>query len=74
MATFDEAKCKDSTVEIVAQVNGKIKCKLNVAADISADDAIALALAEEKVKEATDGKTIIKQLYVPNKLVHIVVK
>ena len=71
---FDEAKCKDSTVEIVAQVNGKIKCKLNVAADISADDAIALALAEEKVKEATDGKTIIKQLYVPKKLVNIVVK
>ena len=72
--TYDEAKCKDSTVEIVAQVNGKIKCKLNVAADISSDDAIALALENDKVKEATEGKTIIKQLYVPKKLVNIVVK
>ncbi len=71
---YDEAKCVDATVEIVAQVNGKIKCKLNIAADISADDAIALALADEKVKEAVDGKQIIKQLYIPKKLVNIVVK
>ncbi len=71
---YDEAKCVDSTVEIVAQVNGKIKCKLNIAADISSDDAIALALADEKVKEAVEGKQIIKQLYIPKKLVNIVVK
>ena len=71
---YDEAKCVDATVEIVAQVNGKIKCKLNIAADISADDAIALALSDEKVKEAVEGKQIIKQLYIPKKLVNIVVK
>ena len=72
--TYDEAKCVDSSVEIVAQVNGKIKCRLNVPADISSEDAIALAMSDEKVKEACDGKTVIKQLYVPKKLVNIVVK
>ncbi len=72
--SFDEAKCVDSTVEIVAQVNGKIKCKLNIPADISAEDAIALALADEKVKESIKGKQIIKQLYISKKLVNIVVK
>jgi len=71
---YDEAKCVDATVEIVAQVNGKIKCKLNIDANINAEDAIALALADEKVKEAVEGKQIIKQLYIPKKLVNIVVK
>ena len=71
---YDEAKCEDSTVEIVVQVNGKIKCKLNVAADISAPDAIALAKEQEAVVASLDGKTVVKELYVPKKLVNIVVK
>ena len=72
--TFDISKCVDATVEIVAQVNGKIKARLNVPADISSDDAIALALAEPSIASETAGKSIIKQLYVPKKLVNIVVK
>ncbi len=71
---YDEAKCEDSTVEIVVQVNGKIKCKLNIAADISAPDAIALAKDQEAVVASLDGKTVVKELYVPKKLVNIVVK
>ena len=71
---YDEAKCEDSTVEIVVQVNGKIKCKLNIAADISAPDAIALAKEQEAVVASLDGKTVVKELYVPKKLVNIVVK
>ena len=54
--------------------NGKLKAKLNIAVDADKDSVIAQALADEKVKEATDGKNIIKQIYVPNKLVNIVAK
>ena len=71
---YDEAKCADSTVEIAVQVNGKIKARINVAADISAPDAIAAAKADGAVMAAIEGKSIIKELYVPKKLVNIVVK
>ena len=71
---YDEAKCADSTVEIAVQVNGKIKARINVAADISAPDAIAAAKADGAVAAAIDGKNIVKELYVPKKLVNIVVK
>ena len=71
---YDEAKCADSTVEIAVQVNGKIKARINVAADISAPDAIAAAKADGAVAAAIEGKSIIKELYVPKKLVNIVVK
>ncbi len=72
--TFDEAKCVDATVEIVVQINGKIKARLNVATDISSADALALAKSTESIKNEISGKTIIKELYVPKKLVNIVVK
>ena len=71
---YDEAKCADSTVEIAVQVNGKIKARINVATDISAPDAIAAAKADGAVAAAIEGKSIIKELYVPKKLVNIVVK
>ena len=71
---FDEAKCVDSTVEIVVQINGKIKARLNIAADISAEEAIALAKQQEAVSKEISGKNIIKELYVPKKLVNLVVK
>ena len=71
---YDEAKCAGSTVEIAVQVNGKIKARISVAADISATDAIAAAKADGAVAAAIDGKNIIKELYVPKKLVNIVVK
>ena len=65
---YDEAKCADSTVEIAVQVNGKIKARINVAADISAPDAIAAAKADGAVTAAIEGKSIIKELYVPKSL------
>ncbi len=71
---YDEALCKDNTIEIVVQVNGKLKTKLMIAADSDKDSVIAMALEDAKVKEAVDGKNIIKQIYVPNKLVNIVAK
>ena len=72
--TFDESKCADSAVEIAIQVNGKIRARIMVSADISSVDAIALAKADENVAREIEGKTVIKELYVPKKLVNIVVK
>ncbi len=72
--TYDEAKCVDSTVEIVAQINGKIRAKFNVPVDISAADAIALAKADERIAAEISDKNVIKELYIPKKLVNIVVK
>lgn len=71
---FDEEKCAESTVEIVIQVNGKIKVRINVPADISSADAVLLAKRNEAVASLIAGKTIVKELYVPKKLVNIVVK
>ena len=72
--TYDEAKCIDAEVEIVAQVNGKVRAKLSVPADIEAADAISLAKANDKISEEISGKTIVKELYVKGRLVNIVVK
>ncbi len=71
---YDEEKCKENSIEIVAQINGKVRTKLVVPTDISAEDAVALAKEDEKIKEATEGKTIVKELYVKGRLVNIVVK
>ena len=71
---YDEAKCKENSIEIVAQINGKVRAKLVIPADIEADEAIALAKADEKIAEAIDGKTIVKELYVKGRLVNIVVR
>ena len=71
---FDESKCVESAVEIVVQVNGKIRARINVPVDIAANDAIALAKGDENVAKEIDGKTIVKELYVPKKLVNIVVR
>ena len=72
--SFDEAKCIDETIEIVVQINGKIRAKLNVPADIEQADAVAVAKADEKVAAELDGKNIIKEIYVKGKLVNIVAK
>ncbi|MBQ7089312.1 MAG: leucine--tRNA ligase [Clostridia bacterium] len=71
---YDEAKCAEQSFEIVLQVNGKIRNRISVAADISAADALALAKADERVAPMLEGMQIVKELYVPGKLVNIVVK
>lgn len=72
--TYDEALCKDDTIEIVCQINGKVKSKLTISTDAAKDDVIALAKADEAIVKATEGKNIVKEIYVPNKLVNLVVK
>ncbi|HBE15763.1 MAG TPA: leucine--tRNA ligase [Ruminococcaceae bacterium] len=71
---YDEAKCVDDTIEIVAQVNGKIKAKLNIAADAAQEDVLAQAKAEQKVADAINGMAIVKEIYIKGRLVNIVVK
>ncbi len=71
---YDEELCKEDTIEIVVQINGKVKAKLNIAVDADKDSVMEMAMSDEKVKESIDGKTIVKQIYVPNKLVNIVAK
>ena len=71
---YDESKCKDDVIEIVVQVNGKVRTRLSVAADIQKDDAIALAKAEDRIAAEINGKNVVKEIYVPGKLVNIVIK
>ncbi len=71
---YDEALCKDDTIEIVVQINGKVKAKLNIAVDEDKDVVMEMAMADENIKAAVEGKNIVKQIYVPNKLVNIVAK
>ena len=72
--SYDESLCVDDTVEIVAQVNGKIKTRLTISVGEDKESVIAQAKADENVKQAIEGKNIVKEIYVPNKLVNIVAK
>ena len=71
---YDESKCVDESVEIVVQVNGKIKAKLNIPVDADKDTVLELAKNDENVMKAIDGMNIIKEIVVPKKLVNLVVK
>ncbi len=71
---FDESKCKDETIEIAVQVNGKIKARLNVPAEAEQDEVLAMCHADDSVKSAIGTMNVIKQFYVKGKLVNIVVK
>ena len=71
---YDEAKCKDETIEIVVQVNGKIKTKLNIPVESEKNTVLEMAKADANVAKAIENMNIIKEIYVPNKLVNLVVK
>ena len=70
---YDEAKCAESTVEVVLQINGKVRSKITVAKDTPATELELLAFKDTNIKRYTDGKSIIKKIIIPNKLVNIVV-
>ena len=71
---FDESALVKDTVEIVVQINGKIKEKMNIAGDLSREEMQKVAMEDEKVKALTEGKNVVKVIAVPNKLINIVVK
>lgn len=70
--TYDESKLVEDTIEIVVQVNGKVKTKLEIERDMSKEETEALAMENDKVKDAIEGKTVRKVIVVPQKLVNIV--
>ncbi|MFS1517551.1 leucine--tRNA ligase [Bacillus sp. SCS-151] len=69
---YDEAKLVDNEVEIVVQINGKVRAKLNVPTEISKEQLEQIAMDDMKVKEQIEGKTVRKVIAVPGKLVNIV--
>jgi leucyl-tRNA synthetase len=71
---FDPEKCAEATVEIVVQLAGKIKARLHLAADSSKEEVLAAAKAEPAVAALIQGKSVVKEIYVPGKLVNLVVK
>ncbi|MEG0616314.1 MAG: leucine--tRNA ligase [Oscillospiraceae bacterium] len=71
---YDEAKCVDANIEIVVQINGRLRARITVPAEIGKDDCIATAKANETIAKDIDGKTIVKEIYVEGKLINIVVK
>ncbi len=71
---FDESKCVEQTVEIAIQINGKVRARISLAANVSSDEAIAAAKAAPSCTEYLDGKQVVKEIYVPGRLVNIVVK
>ncbi len=71
---WDEAKTVDSTVEVAVQVNGKLRATIALPLNCAKEDAIAAAKADARVAAFVDGKTVVKEISVPNKIVNIVVK
>ena len=71
---YDEKLCVEDNVEIVVQVNGKVKARFNAPVDCAKEELENLAFDLPEIKALTDGKTVVKKIAVPNKLVNIVVK
>lgn len=71
---YDESKCADAMIEIAVQVNGKVRARLTVPADIAKEQALETAKSNEKIADEISGKKVIKEIYVPDKLVNLVVK
>ena len=71
---YDEAKCVDETVEIAVQITGKVRARINIAADSTQEQAIAAAKADPTIAGLLEGKNIVKEIYVPGRLVNIVAK
>ena len=72
--SFDESALVKDTVEIVVQINGKIKEKINIPGDLTKADMEKLAAEDENIKALTEGKNVVKIIAVPKKLINIVVK
>ena len=71
---YDDEKTKENELEIGVQVNGKLRATIKVKKDTSKEDLETLALKEENVQKHIEGKTIVKIIVVPNRIVNIVIK
>ena len=71
---YDEAKTVDATVELAVQINGKVRSTVKLPLDCPRDEALAAAKADERIAAAIAGKTVVKEITVPNKIINIVVR
>ena len=71
---YDEAKCVDETVEIAVQITGKVRARINIPADATQEQAIEAAKADPTIAGLLEGKNVVKEIYVPGRLVNIVAK
>ncbi|MBQ1229509.1 MAG: leucine--tRNA ligase [Clostridia bacterium] len=71
---WDEAKTVDSTVEVAVQINGKVRGTVSLPVNCPAPDAIAIAKQDAKIAAAIEGKTVVKEISIPNKIINIVVR
>ena len=71
---YDEEKCKEDEVELVAQINGKVRARFTVSTTITAEDAISLAKTQDNIQKELEGKQVLKEIFVQDKLVNFVVK
>ncbi|MCP4775936.1 MAG: leucine--tRNA ligase, partial [Planctomycetaceae bacterium] len=71
---WDAEALVESSIEIPVQLNGKVKAKIRVAPDVSKDDLQKAALSDPKVQALLEGKTVVKEIVVPGRLVNLVVK
>ena len=72
--TFEEKYLVDDEIEVPVQINGKVKARINVAADADQDAVFEVALADAKIADLTSGKNVVKKIYVPGRMVNLVVK
>ena len=72
--TFEEKYLVDDEIEVPVQINGKVKARINVAADADQEAVFEVALADAKITELTSGKNVVKKIYVPGRMVNLVVK
>ena len=71
---FDEAKTRDEVVELAVQINGKVRGKVTLPADADRDTALAAVRADERLGALLEGKTVVKEIVVPGKIINIVVR
>ncbi|MCG7454325.1 leucine--tRNA ligase [Corynebacterium tuberculostearicum] len=72
--TFEEKYLVDDEIEVPVQINGKVKARINVAADADQDAVFEVVLADAKIAELTNAKNVVKKIYVPGRMVNLVVK
>jgi len=72
--TFEEKYLVDDEIEVPVQINGKVKARINVAADADQEAVFDVALADAKIADLTSGKNVVKKIYVPGRMVNLVVK
>ena len=71
---FDEDKCKDDVIETAVQINGKVRSVVSIPAGAQKDEILSIVKADGKISAALEGKTIVKEIVIPGKIINIVIK